>query len=340
MTELDDWLGRMTEAALEPALPICDPHHHLWDQRETFVYRYLLDDFFADMSGGHNIVSTVFLECEAFYRSQGDPHMAPVGETEFVRGMAAMAASGIYGKTQVAAAIVGFADLRLGVAVKDILAAHIEAGGGRFRGVRHSTANDPDDGILGAEHTSPNPGLFYDDAFRQGFAQLAPLNMSFDAWFYHPQMPELIDLAQAFPETPIVMDHVGAPLGIGPYKGRRDEIFSEWSRNVTALAKCPNVHVKLGGLAMKLTGFGHHKLDIPPSSEVLAADWQPYLMHCIEAFGPERCMFESNFPVDKASCAYTTLWNAFKRVTADFNATDKAALFHDTAAGFYRIEDN
>ena len=339
MTQLDDWLGRMTEQALEPDLPICDPHHHLWDQRETFVYRYLLEDFFADMSGGHNIVSTVFLECEAFYRSKGDANMAPVGETEFVRGMAAMAASGIYGKTQVAAAIVGFADLRLGEEVKDILQAHIEAGGGRFRGIRHSTAHDADTGILGAEHTSPNPGLFQDGTFRKGFAQLAPLNMSFDAWFYHPQMPELTDLAQAFPETPIVMDHVGAPLGIGPYKGLRDEIFSQWSANVTALAKCSNVYVKLGGLAMKLTGFGHHKLDVPPSSEVLAGDWKPYLMHCIEAFGPERCMFESNFPVDKASCAYTTLWNAFKRLTADFSASDKAALFHDTATRFYRIEE-
>ena len=339
MTELDDWLGRMTEEALEPGLPICDPHHHLWDQRETFVYRYLLDEFVGDMSGGHNIVSTVFLECEAFYRSKVDANMAPVGETEFVRGMAAMAASGIYGKTQVAAAIVGFADLRLGERVGDVLAAHIEAGGGRFRGIRHSTANDPDDGILGAEHTSPNPGLLYDETFRQGFAQLAPLNMSFDAWFYHPQMPELMDLANAFPETPIVMDHVGAPLGIGPYKGRRDEIFAEWSKNITALAKCPNVHVKLGGLAMKLTGFGHHKLATPPSSQVLAEDWKPYLMHCIEAFGPERCMFESNFPVDKASCAYTTLWNAFKRVTVDFGASDKAALFHDTATRFYRIEE-
>ena len=333
MTELDDWLGQMTEQALAPELPICDPHHHLWDQRETFVYRYLLDDFLADIGGGHNV------ECEAFYRAKGDPYMAPVGETEFVNGAAAMAASGLYGKTQVAAAIVGFADLRLGERVGDVLEAHILAGGGRFRGIRHSTAHDAADGIIGAEHTSPQGRLFYDETFRQGFAQLAPLDMSFDAWFYHPQMPELADLAQAFPETPIVMDHVGAPLGIGPYAGRREEIFAAWSKDITALAQCPNVHVKLGGLAMKLTGFGHHKLDLPPSSEVLAKAWKPYLLHCIEAFGPERCMFESNFPVDKASCAYTTLWNAFKRVAAGFSAGEKAALFHDTAARFYRIQE-
>ncbi|MBT4687863.1 MAG: amidohydrolase family protein, partial [Rhodospirillaceae bacterium] len=173
----------------------------------------------------------------------------------------------------------------------------------------------------------------------KGFAQLAPLNMSFDAWFYHPQISELTDLARAFPETPIVMDHVGAPLGIGPYAGRRDEIFASWAKDISALAQCPNVHVKLGGLAMKLTGFGHHKLDVPPPSDVLAEAWKPYLMHCIEAFGPDRCMFESNFPVDKASCAYTTLWNAFKRVAADFGASEKAALFHDTAARFYRIQE-
>ncbi|MBT4488867.1 MAG: amidohydrolase family protein [Rhodospirillaceae bacterium] len=340
MTELTDWLSQRVETALEPELAICDPHHHLWDHRPTYVYRYLLDDFLADIGGGHNVVSTVFLECEAFYRAKGEEAMKPVGEIEFVTGMAAMSASGLYGKTQIAAAIVGFADLRLGGAVRDVLVAEIAAGGGRFRGIRHATAHDPDSGILGADSTNPNGDVFSDQTFREGFAQLAPLGLSYDSWIYHPQIPQLIDLAQAFPETPIVLDHVGGPLGIGPYAGRRDEIFSAWARDMSNLAQCPNVHVKLGGLAMKLTGFGHHKMDQPPSSEVLAGDWKPYLMHCIEAFGPERCMFESNFPVDKASCAYTTLWNAFKIVAADFSADDKTALFHDTAAGFYRIGEN
>jgi predicted TIM-barrel fold metal-dependent hydrolase len=343
MSHQDDWLSQVTEPALAPELPICDPHHHLWDHRETFVRRYLLDEFLADIGGGHNVVSTVFLECEAFYRATdrfgGDPAMAPVGETEFVNGMAAMAASGLYGKTRVAAAIVGFADLRLGERVADVLAAHVQAGGGRFRGIRHSTAHDDDDGIIGAHNTSPNKGLYYETTFRQGFAQLAPMDMGFDAWFYHPQIPELTDLARAFPETAIVMDHVGAPLGIGPYAGRRDEVFSTWSKSINALAQCRNVHVKLGGLGMKLTGFGHHKLAQPPSSASLAEAWKPYLLHCIEAFGPERCMFESNFPVDKATCGYTTLWNAFKRVTAGFSTADKAALFHDSATRFYRIQE-
>ena len=336
MSELNDWLAQVTEVALEPDMPICDPHHHLWDRRETFVYRYLLDDFLTDISN-HNVVSTVFMECEAFYRAKGDPAMAPVGETEFVNGVAAMADSGLYGGTQVAAAIVGFADLRLGERSGEVLAAHVLAGGGRFRGIRHSTAHDDDDGIVGAHATSPNKGLYYEAAFRQGFAQLSAIDLSFDAWFYHPQIPELVDLAQAFPETPIVMNHVGGPLGIGPYTGLRDEIFASWSKDISALAQCPNVHVKLGGLAMKLAGFGHHKLAAPPSSEVLAEAWKPYVMHCIEAFRPERCMFESNFPVDKASCAYTTLWNAFKRLAVGFSAGEKAALFHDTAARFYRI---
>jgi predicted TIM-barrel fold metal-dependent hydrolase len=340
MTELTDWLGQRVEPAIAPGLPICDPHHHLWDQRETYVYHYLLDDFLADIGGGHNIISTVFLECEAFYRAKGGAAMAPVGEVEFVAGMAAMSASGLYGKTQIAAAIVGFADLRLGEGVGEVLQAEIQAGGGRFRGIRHATAADPDPGIIGADRTNPNGDVFSDPAFRQGFAQLAPFGLSYDSWLYHPQIPQLTDLARAFPETPIVLDHVGGPLGIGPYAGRREEVFAAWADDMAALAQCPNVHVKLGGLAMKLTGFGHHRLDRPPSSETLAEAWKPYLMHCIETFGPARCMFESNFPVDKATCAYTTLWNAFKLVSTDFGAADKAALFHDTAAGFYRIEDN
>ena len=337
MTDVRDWLALRQEDALEPDLPICDPHHHLWEFREATFDRYLFEDLLADIGGGHNVVSTVFMECEAFYRAKGDRDMAAVGETEFVNGVAAQSASGLYGNTQVAAAIVGYADLRLGERARDILQAHIQAGGGRFRGVRHASASDPHDGVLGADHTNPNGDVFYDDGFRQGFAQLAPLDMSFDAWLYHHQIPELQDLAQAFPDTAIVMDHVGGPLGIGPYVGKRDEIFATWSKDVTALADCPNVHVKLGGLAMKMTGFGHHKLAEPPASEVLAEDWKPYIMHCIEAFGPDRCMFESNFPVDKSTCAYNTLWNAFKRVVADFPAGEKAALFHDTAARAYRL---
>ena len=340
MTELTDWLAQRAEAALEPDLPICDPHHHLWDHRPTYVYRYLLDDFLSDIGGGHNIVSTVFLECEAFYRASGAEAIKPVGEVEFVNGMAAMSASGLYGPTQAAAAIVGFADLRLGAVVDEVLQAQLAAGGGRFRGIRHSSAHDPDPGIVGAEKTNPNGNVFSDKLFREGFAQLEPLNLSFDSWLYHPQIPQLADLANSFPDTAIVLDHVGGPLGIGPYAGQREKNFETWAQNMDALAKCPNVNVKLGGLAMKLTGFGRHKLPDPPSSETLAQDWKPYLIHCIEAFGPERCMFESNFPVDKASCAYTSLWNAFKLVTRDFSPSDKAHLFHDTAARFYRIEAN
>ncbi|MFP6773941.1 MAG: amidohydrolase family protein [Alphaproteobacteria bacterium] len=335
-----EWLAQRVETALAPELAICDPHHHLWDHHAAFASRYLLDEFLTDASGGHNIVATVFLECEAFYRAGGGEEMKPVGEIEAVNGIAAMSASGLYGKTRVAAAMVGFADLRLGEAVQDVLAAEITAGGGRFRGIRHSSAHDPDDRVIGATGTNPQGDVFSDPAFRRGFAQLAPLDLSYDSWLYHPQIPELADLARAFPDTAIVLDHVGGPLGIGPYKGRRDDVFAAWAREMTTLAACDNVHVKLGGLAMKLTGFGHHKLDQPPSSETLAAAWKPYLLHCIEAFGPARCMFESNFPVDRASCAYTTLWNAFKHVTADFNGADKAALFHDTATRFYRIEEN
>ncbi len=335
----EEWLAKRVETALEPDLPICDPHHHLWDRHHAFASRYLLEEFLEDLSGGHNVVSTVFLECEAFYRAKGPAAMKPIGEVEFVNGIAAMSASGLYGGPQVAAGIVGFADLRLGAAVREVLEEEIVAGGGRFRGIRHGSAYDPDPGILGAEGTNPNGDVFSDAGFREGFAQLGQLGLSFDSWLYFPQIPELADLARDFPETRIVLDHVGGALGIGPYAGRRQEVFAEWANNITELAACANVHMKLGGLAMKLTGFGHHKLPEPPSSEQLAEDWGPYLRHCIDAFGPERCMFESNFPVDRASCAYTTLWNAFKIVARDFSATEKASLFHDTAVRFYRIEE-
>ncbi|MDP6345735.1 MAG: amidohydrolase family protein [Alphaproteobacteria bacterium] len=336
MNDKERWLAKTTEEALEPELPICDPHHHLWDHQGSDIRRYLLDELLADIGGGHNVVSTVFLECMAFYRPDGPEALRPVGETEFVNGIATMSASGSYGPARVAAAIVGFADLRLGAAVDEVLTAHEQASGGRFRGIRNVAAflDHPE---INNSATDPKDGLYLDATFREGFARLAPRGLSFDAWFYHPQIPELTDLARAFPDTTIVLDHVGGPLGIGPFAGRREEVYQTWRPDIDELAQCPNVHVKLGGLAMKMCGFGYHKLDQPPSSEALAEDWQPYLQHCIERFGPERCMFESNFPVDKSSCGYTVLWNAFKRLAAGFSDDEKAALFHDTAARVYRI---
>jgi predicted TIM-barrel fold metal-dependent hydrolase len=266
------------------------------------------------------------------YRPNGPAALRPIGETEFVHAIA----DACKGPTRIAAGIVGYADLTLGADVVPVLQAHMEAGGGRFKGIRHAASWDASDAV-GNAHTHPPAGLLLDSTFRKGFACLDRFGLSFDAWIYHPQIKELIDLANAFPKTPIVLDHVGTPLGIGPYAGQRDEVLGEWRRDISLLAACGNVFVKLGGLAMKLNGFGWHKRLLPPTSLELAAAMTPYIHHCIACFGVQRCMFESNFPVDKPSCAYTVLWNAFKRMTEKFSDQERAALFHDTAAKVYRI---
>ena len=329
-----EWLDRRREEIIEPDLAIVDPHHHLVDRPETG--RYLLPDLIADLGTGHNITATVYLEWLSMYRATGPAELRPVGEIEFANGVAAMAASGTYGKTQVCAGIVGYADLTLGSAVEKVLEAMIVAGGGRFRGIRFITASHPDQATWGSMVTRPEK-LLTDRRVREGFARLAPLGLSFDAWMYHTQLPELADLARAFPETQIVLDHVGGPIGLGRYAGKRDDVFAGWSGRIRELAACPNVHVKLGGLGMRMFGFDLHTRELPPSSEELAAAWRPYIETCIAAFGPERAMFESNFPVDKGSCGYAALWNAFKRIAAGCSAGEKRALFSGTATKFYRL---
>ena len=327
------WLAMQPEEALEPELPICDPHHHLWDFQ---THRYLLPDLLEDLNSGHDVRSTVFIECTAMYKASGPEELRPLGETEFVNGAAAMSASGGYGAARVCAGIVGFADLSLGARVEQVLEAHVTAGGGRFRGIRHISAFDPS-GAIRRSHTNPPPQLLGEAAFREGFARLQPLGLSFDAWLYHAQIPELTELARAFPDQPIVLNHVGGPLGIGPHAGKRDEIFPQWRQAIQALAECPNMFVKLGGLGMKIIGYEFHKRPRPPGSEELAGLWRPYIETCIEAFTPERCMFESNFPVDKVSGSYNVYWNAFKRLASGASESEKAALFHDSAATFYRL---
>jgi len=335
-TDLKAWLARRpTEAALEPELPIIDPHHHFWDtpQRGT----YLLHELLADIGGGHNIVSTVFLECRSMFRRAGPPEMAPVGEVEFVNGIAAMSASGQYGPCRVAEAIIGHADLSLGARVREVLEAEIRVGGGRFRGIRHGVAWDEHEAVNKFAARGVPLHLARDARFREGFAQLAPLGLSFESWQYHPQLPDAIDLARAFPDTTIILNHVGGVLGVGPYRGHRQEILAGWKRDIAELAKCPNVVVKLGGVGMTSFGLDFHERDLPPSSEDLAAAWRMYLEPCIEAFGVNRCMFESNFPPDKQSGGYTELWNAFKRITAGASAAEKTALYSGTAARVYRL---
>ena len=320
------------EDVLEPERPICDPHHHLWDHPGR---RYLLDELLADTASGHNVVATVFVECMSMYRASGEPASRPVGETEFVNGIAAMSASGGFGPTRVASGIVSFADLALGERVGSVLDAHLAASP-RFRGIRHAAGWEASDQVRNS-HTNPPPGLLGDARFRRGFAELAPRGLTFDAWLYHPQLPELTDLAKAFPDTTIVLDHFGGPLGIGPYAGRRAEVFGGWKTAIRALADCPNVVVKLGGLVMPLNGFGFHKREQPIGSVELAEATRDWYLHTIECFGVERCMFESNFPVDKVSVSYRVLWNSFKRIAAGFSAAERSALFHNTAVRVYRL---
>ncbi len=324
------WLATTREEALEPALPICDPHHHLWDLPGS---RYLLEELHEDTGAGHHVVQTVFLECSSEYRKEGPVALRPVGETEFVAGLAARSEAAA-GAT--IAAIVGYADLRLGDAVEEVLAAHREAGRGRFRGIRHASAWDASDRVHNA-HTDPSQDLLYTDAFRAGAAVLQRMGMSFDAWLYHPQIGDLVDLARALPELPIVLDHLGGPLGVGPYAGQRDKVREAWRPPMQELAACPNVSLKLGGIGMSIYGLGWHKQPTAPSSDALVAAWGDDIRWCIELFGPERCMFESNFPVDKRGCSYTVLWNAFKKIAADASDAEKAWLFHDCAARFYRL---
>lgn len=321
----------METVVLDPDRPICDPHHHLWHHGER---PYLLEQLMADLRGGHNIVSTVFVECGSEYRETGDDALAPVGETEFVHGVAEAAAADPEIETAVCAGIVSFANLLLGDKVGPVLDEHMNASP-RFRGIRHATAFDSSPDIR-KSHVDPPQHVFLRDDFRQGFAELAPRGLSFEAWLFHPQIPELTELARAFPNTAVVLNHFGGPLGIGPYAGKQDEIFEQWRIDIAALAQCPNVCAKLGGILMPINGF--RGLTEPLGSEEIVAATGRYYHYAIEQFGPERCMFESNFPVDKRNCCYTDLWNAFKLMAADHSAADRDLLFHDSASHFYRLE--
>ncbi|MBH68355.1 MAG: amidohydrolase [Rhodospirillaceae bacterium] len=330
----NEWLDQLEEEILEPALQIIDPHHHIWDRPD---WRYMIDDLATDLASGHNIIGTVFVQCRSMHRIDGPEEMAPIGETEFVNGVAAIGASGLYGTQRICAGIVGHADLTLGQKVKPVLDAHILAGGGRFRGIRHISAWHEDPELTNPSYPVEEK-LLLDSAFRQGFAELEKLNLSFDAWLYHPQISELIDLAQTFPETSIILDHCGGPLGVGKFGINRKETFVEWKTSIRELARCPNVTVKIGGLGMRINGYTFHEGQMPPGSDELSAAWAPYIETCIEYFGSNRCMFESNFPVDKGSYSYPIYWNACKKITSGASIEEKANLYRNTAAKVYKLD--
>ena len=347
---LRQWVDATREDALDPGQPIIDPHHHLWDRRprpaladrQRSHLRYLIDDLMEDTrGGGHDVFDTVFVECVSMYGEDETDLLRPVGETAFVQGVAAVAASGIYGEgVRACGGIVSFADLTGGAAVSEVLSAHIQAGA-NFRGIRHAHGWHESDEIRNSHHpTRDIAGLLGKADFREGFAELEKLGLSFDCWGYHTQLTEVADLARAFPGVTIVLNHCGGPMAIGPYAGQRETtVWDVWLAGVTEVAACENVVVKVGGCGMPTYGFGFEDGGQAPGSQALADAWRAYLVRLIELFGPSRCMFESNFPVDKVSCGYTNLWNAFKRIADDLGlaGAERNDLFYGTAARAYRI---
>ena len=317
--------NEVDQEALDPGTDSIDPHHHLWEYPDSV---YMAGELRADVTSAARVRRTVFVECGSAYRTDGPEELRPVGETAWVAANAP--GDGLMD------GIDGFADLTLGDGVERVLAAHVEAGRGRFRGIRHVSAFDAGPAIR-RSHTNPPPGLLGMPEFRRGFAALGRAGLSFDAWLYHPQLPELTDLARAHPDVVIVLDHLGGPLGIGPYAGRRDEVLEQWRTSMRDVAACPNVVLKLGGIGMPVFGMDWHRREEPPSSEEVVSVWGEPIRWCIEQFGVDRCMFESNFPVDRRSFSYRTCWNAFVRIAEGCSAGERRALFHDTAARTYRL---
>ncbi|CAG9244039.1 amidohydrolase family protein [Paraburkholderia caribensis] len=325
-----DWLASGAEAALEPDMPIVDAHHHFYDRPG---WTYLLDEYLQDAQSGHDITASVFMQGLSHYRTSGPQELRPVGETEYVSGVTKSLQAG---RPQVAKGIVGYADLRRGAAVRDVLEAHLQGGQGRFRGVRHLVTWDADPTLVNPLSAGPR-GLLLDRDYRAGVAQLDALGLSYDAWLFFPQLPELFDLAKAYPNMPVIINHCGGIVRIASYEDRRKEVFDSWSRSMRELAQLPNVYVKVGGLGMRINGFDFEKGERPPSSVQLVEAWKPWMQTCIETFGTGRCMFESNFPVDKGSYPYSNGWNAFKRLTAQATPDERADLFRGTVSKVYRL---
>ena len=326
------WLATLQEEVLEPALPIIDPHHHLWVRSG---YTYLMPELAADLESGHNIIATVFAECHSMYRKEGPKAERSLGETEFVRGQAAMSASGTFGRAGACDVMFGNVDLTLGSAVEPILEQHIAASGGRFRGVRISSGWHADKKIV---NVTEQPNLLIDPRVSEAAAVLSRMGVSLDCWLYHPQLDEVAQLADAHPELTIILNHVGSPILGGPYRGKSDEVFKDWKAAIIQVSRRQNVFVKLGALPIRMPSFGGDR-SVPPGSEEVAAAWRPWMETCIEAFGPTRSMYESNFPVQKRWCSYQVCWNAFKRISASASASEKADLFAGAAARAYRLEN-
>ena len=328
----EEWYAAVREEIVDPGRPIIDPHHHLWETTSMWG-TYVLDDLWADTESGHNIEKTVFIDCRSGYRQDGPEHLKPVGETEFVAGVAAESVKREGAAT--IAGIVSHADMLLGEDVQEVLEAHEAAGLGLFRGIRHAGPYDTTGTLTNAGRGRPCP--YGEDEFRVGVRTLGRLGYTYDTWHFYHQNRDYLALAQAVPDTTMVLDHFGTPLGVGAYAGRQEEIFAQWKDDIAAIAGCPNVVAKLGGLAMPDNGFGWEQRDRPPTSDEFVAAQRRYYLHTIECFGPDRCMFESNFPVDRLSISYHVMWNGMKKIVADFSQDEKDAMFYGTAARVYRL---
>jgi len=327
------WLAARREEILEPGLPIIDPHHHLWDRPGA---RYLPLDLVEDVNSGHRIEATVFVQSRVMLRARGAPEMAPLGEVEFANGAAAMGASGIYGGTRLCEGIVGGADLSLGDGVRPVLEAMLSVSGGRLCGIRNALVWHADPAVRSTT-AKTFPGMMRNPAFVRGAGYLGHFGLALDVWAYHTQLDELHELARAIPNVTVVIDHFGGPVGVGPYAAAREEMLTAWRAAMRRLAALPNTRVKLGGIGMPVLGYGFDRAEAPPDSATLAQAMRPLVEMCIEDFGVQRCMFESNFPVDKGMFSYHVLWNAFKRLTRGASAEEKQALYAGTARATYRL---
>jgi L-fuconolactonase len=324
-----EWTKLTMEDPVDPRRRIVDAHHHLHDRQPE---PYLVDDLISDTRAGHNVTHTVCCETSVSYRDEGPEALRPVGETEFFAAQARASD----GRATRIAAIVAFADLTLSDGLDEVLAAHEASGGGRFRGIRHPAAWSPG---VPTGYKNPPPGLMADERFRRGVARLGDKQYSFDAWVYHPQLPELARLADAVEETTIVLNHLGVPLNVGPYTDR-DAVRSNWRSGMGQLAACPNAAVKLGGIGMDTYLFrtGWSARARPPGSDEIVVWWGDDIRWCVDTFGPSRCMFESNYPVDRDAVGYTVAWNAFQKIAAAYSEAEQDDLFAGTAARVYRID--
>ena len=336
-----EWLATRAESALDATRPIIDAHHHLYDRPGV---RYLLDEYLTDLQSGHNVRASVYLQARSMLRADVPAVLQPIGETEFANGIAAMSASGLYGDARVCAGIVPFADLTLGDGVRKVLERHISAAGGnvadggRLCGIRQILSWDADCRLLNPAYPT-SEAMSASQEFRTGFAHLETLGLTFDSWAFFHQLSRVATLARTFPGTNIVLNHCGGIVRIADYSKRREEVFDTWRQGIVEISKSPNVFVKLSGLGMRLGGFGFEEREVAPSSEELAEVWRPWIETCIEAFGANRCMYASNFPVDKGSFSFSTGLNALKRLAQSASNDDKDDIFWRTAKRFYRLPD-